>query len=73
VVSANSVNHKIECGVPQSSVLVPLVFLLCINGFNKSSQTLDFHLFADDSNLFVSNKNILTLETIMNEEYKHTI
>ena len=55
-------------GVPQGSVLCPLLFLLCINDFNKASSVLDLHLFADDSNLFFSHKNLKTPESIVNNE-----
>ena len=58
----------ITCGVPQGSVLGPLLFLLYINDFNKSAPDLDFHLFADDSNLFCSHKSLQCLEAKVNDE-----
>ena len=45
----------------------PLLFLFYINYFNNSSNQLDFHLFADDSNLFYANQGLLDLETKINE------
>ena len=58
----------ISCGVPQGSVLGPLLFLLYINDFSNSTTGLDFHLFADDSNLFYSHKNLVILERHINEQ-----
>jgi hypothetical protein len=64
----NNISNKERtiCGVPQGSVLGPLLFLIYINDIHYSSDKLSFHLFADDSNLLYSNKNPKTLESIVN-------
>ena len=66
----NSVSEckPITCGVPQGSVLGPLLFLLYINDFNKCAPSIDFHLYADDSNLFCSHKSLQVLETTLNDQ-----
>jgi len=43
---------SISCGIPQGSVLGPTFFLQYINDFHLCSILFDFHLFADDANLF---------------------
>ena len=64
----NSVKDYTLYGVPQGSVLGPLLFLLYINDIIKASTKFNFFLFADDTNLLYANKNLKTLEKVVNEE-----
>lgn len=47
---------NVTCGVLQSSVLVPLLFLIYINNSYTSSHILQFWLFADDTSILFTDK-----------------
>ena len=55
---AKSNFHKISCGVPQGSILGPLIFLLYINDISYVSEHLHFTLFADDTTILLSDPNL---------------
>ena len=58
----------VKSGVPQGSVLGPLLFLLYINDIVISSKLCKFTLFADDTSLFYSHKNKTEGAKILNSE-----
>jgi hypothetical protein len=68
--SLSTLGH-IEYGVPQGSNLGPLLFLLYINDLANVSTTLHFILFADDTNIFYSNRSCSSLMEIVNLELIH--
>ena len=70
IASVDSRLMKISCGVPQGSILGPLLFLLYINDLRIATQKSLVHHFADDTNLIVSNRNLKNLRLKMNEELK---
>ena len=48
-----------------------LLFLIYVNDICESSKILNFILFADDTNLFLSGENIHTLNNAINHELKN--
>ena len=60
----------LTCGVPQGSILGPLLFLLYINDMPKSVSS-DLFLYADDSCLLFQHKDLKEIEKQLNKDFSN--
>ena len=60
--------NSICTGVPQGSILGPILFLLYINDITNVSDKLKYVIFADDTNILMSHPNLQNLVHSLNIE-----
>ena len=66
--SKNSSLQSVSCGIPQGSIIGPLLFLMYINDLHSVSPILNFILFADDTNILYKHKDVECLTKNLNTE-----
>ena len=64
----NSDTHYVKCGVPQGSILGPLLFILYMNDICSVSKLLFTLLYADDICVLLSGKDLNDLIAVLNVE-----
>ena len=73
-VSINGFNSKFEhihCGVPQSSILGPLLFLIYTNYLNYAIRYSSVYHFADDTSLLNYNNSVKRMNNQVNQDLKN--
>ena len=68
--NSNSEFMEIKCGVPQRSILGPLLLILYINDMCDVSKLLHIIIFADDTEIFYSASNIDDVVNVVSNELK---
>ena len=53
--------QSVTCGVPQGSVLGPILFLIYVNDMANAISNGNIRLFADDTGLYIKDKSVTSL------------
>ena len=74
VAIGNSLSYagELTCGVPQGSILGPLLFLLYVNDMQQAIDC-DLFLYADDSCLVFQHKNVRDIEINLKKNFFYSL
>ena len=61
---------KVSCGVPQGSILEPLLFLIYVNDMPQAVKS-NLFLYADDSCLMYRHRDVNQIEKQLNNDFEN--
>ena len=61
----------LNCGIPQGSILGPIVFLLYVSDMKAALKNFDLRLYADDACILYSHQNVKFIERNLNYDFNN--